>query len=89
MQPRDVDIMRRSAVTGLISEQSECYAPHPQPWFRVLNHDSRACTNAHLLDAHSRLNADDYAAFCWPALERLTAAKLVSDMSTAAAARGS
>jgi len=41
--------------------------------------------NAHLLDAHGRLNAD-YAALCLPVLERLTAAKLVS---TAAAARGS
>jgi len=44
--------------------------------------------NAHLLDAHG-LNAGDYAALCWPVLERLTAAKLVSGMSTAAAARGS
>jgi len=45
--------------------------------------------NAQLLDAHGRLNAVDYAAACWPVLERLTAAKLVSGMSTAAAARGS
>jgi len=44
--------------------------------------------NAHLLDACSRLNAGDYAALCWLALERLTAAKLVNGMSTAAAARG-
>jgi len=43
--------------------------------------------NAHLLDAHG-LNAGDYAALCWPVLERLTAAKLIG-MSTAAAARGS
>ena len=45
--------------------------------------------NAHLLDARGRLNAGDYVALCWPVLERLTAAKLVSGMSTAAAARGS
>jgi len=44
---------------------------------------------AQLLDARSRLNAGDYAALCWPVLEHLTAAKLVSDLSTAAAARGS
>jgi len=31
----------------------------------------------------------DYAALCWPVLERLMAATLVSGMSTAAAARGS
>jgi len=54
-----------------------------------LNHDSRACRNAHLLDACSRLNADDYVVLCRPVLKRLTAAKLVSGMSTAAAARGS
>jgi len=45
--------------------------------------------NAHLLDARGRLNASDYAALCWPVLERLTAAKLVNGISTAAAARGS
>jgi len=45
--------------------------------------------NAHLLDAHGRLHAGDYGALCWPVLERLTAAKLVSGLSTAAAARGS
>jgi len=45
--------------------------------------------NAHLLDARSRLNASDYAALCWPVLERLTAAILVSGMSTVAAARRS
>jgi len=44
---------------------------------------------AHLLEARGRLNAGDYAALCWPVLERLTAATLVSGMSTAAAARGS
>jgi len=44
---------------------------------------------AHLLDARGRLNAGDYAALCLPVLERLTAAELVSGMSTAAAARGS
>jgi len=44
--------------------------------------------NAHLLDARSRLNADDYAALCWPVLERLTAAVLICGLSTAAAARG-
>jgi len=43
---------------------------------------------AHLLDACGRLNAGNYAALCWPVLKRLTAAKLVSGMSTAAAARG-
>jgi len=45
--------------------------------------------NAHPLDARGRLNAGDYAALCWPVLEHLTAAKLVSGMSTAAAAHGS
>jgi len=45
--------------------------------------------NAHLLDASGRLHAGDYAASCWPVLERLTAAKLVSGMSTAAAVRSS
>jgi len=45
--------------------------------------------NAHLLDVRGRLNASDYTALCWPVLERLTAAKLVNGMSTAAAARGS
>jgi len=45
-------------------------------------------SNAHLLDACGRLNAGDNTAFYWPVLERLTAAKLVSGMSTAAAARG-
>ena len=45
--------------------------------------------NAHLLDARGRLNAVNYVALCWPVSERLTAAKLVSGMSTAAAARGS
>jgi len=45
--------------------------------------------NAHLLDVRGRLNAGDYAELCWPVLERLTAAKLVSGMSAAAAARGS
>ena len=43
--------------------------------------------NAHLLDARGRLNASDYAALCWPVLERLTAAKLVNGISTAASAR--
>jgi len=46
-------------------------------------------SNAHLLDASGRLHAGDYASLCWPVLERLMAAILVSDMSTAAAARGS
>jgi len=41
--------------------------------------------NAHLLDARGRLYAGDYAVLCWPVLERLTAAKLVSGMSMAAA----
>ena len=45
--------------------------------------------NARLLDARGRLNAGDYVALCWPVLERLTAAKLVSGISTAATARGS
>jgi len=45
--------------------------------------------NAHLLDTSGRLNAGDYVALRWPVLEHLTAAKLVSDMSTEAAARGS
>jgi len=45
--------------------------------------------NAHLLDARGRLNAGDYAALSWPVLECLTAAKLVSGLCTAAAARGS
>jgi len=45
--------------------------------------------NAHLSDARGRLNAGDYVVLCWPVLERLTAAKLVSGMSTAAAACGS
>jgi len=45
--------------------------------------------NAHLLDARGRLNAGDYGALCWPVFERLTAAKLINRMSTAAAARGS
>jgi len=43
---------------------------------------------AHLLDSRGRLNAGDYAAFCWPVLERLTAAVLISGLSTEAA-RGS
>jgi len=30
---------------------------------------------AHLLDERGRLNAGNYAALCWPVLERLTAAK--------------
>jgi len=45
--------------------------------------------NAHLLDVHGRLNAGDYVALCWPVLERLTAALLISCLGTAAAARGS
>jgi len=45
--------------------------------------------NAHQLVACGRLKMGDYLALCWPVLERLTAAKLVSGMSTAAAARGS
>ena len=45
--------------------------------------------NTHLLDACGRLNALHYATLCWPVLERLTAAKLVSGLGTAAAARGS
>jgi len=51
-----------------------------------LNRDSRAqeCPSV-----GRALNAGDYSALCWPVLERLTAAKLVSGMSTAAAARGS
>ena len=44
---------------------------------------------AHLLEARGRLNAGDYAALCWPVLERLTAAKLVSGLIRAAAVRGS
>jgi len=42
MWPRDVDIMRRTAVAGLISEQSECYASPPTAMIPILNHDSRA-----------------------------------------------
>jgi len=45
--------------------------------------------NAHLLYARGRLNAGDYAALHWPVLECLMPAKLVSGMSTAAAAHGS
>ena len=54
-----------------------------------LNHDSRAQECPSVVDARGRLNASDYAALCWSVLERLTAAKLISGTSTAAAARGS
>jgi len=40
------------------------------------------------LDSRSRVNADDYAALCWPVLERLTAAVLISGLNTAEAACG-
>jgi len=70
-----------TVVAGLLS------SPHTAV-IHVLNRDSRACRNAHLLDSRGRLNAV-YAALCWPVLERLTAAALVSGLSTAAAARGS
>jgi len=30
-----------------------------------------------------RLNADDYAALCWPVLQRLTAAVVISGLNTA------
>jgi len=75
-----------TVVAGLISEQSECYASPPTAVIPVLNHDSCAqkCPSV-----GRALNAGDYSALCWPVLERLTAAKLVSGMSTAAAARGS
>jgi len=68
------------------TKQSECNASPPASMIHVLNRDSRACRNAHLLDSRGRLNAV-YAALCWPVLERLTAAILVSDLSRAAAAR--
>ena len=42
MQPRDVGIMQRTAVAGLISEQSECNASPPTAVNHVLTHDSRA-----------------------------------------------
>jgi len=88
MRPRDVASCGDTAVAGLISEQSECYTSPPTAVIPVLTDDSRACRNAQLLDARGRLNAGNYAALCWPVFERLTAAKLVSGMSTAAAARG-
>jgi len=68
MQPRDVASCGDTTVAGLISEQSECYA---SPLTAVI-HVPR---NAHLLDVRGRLNVGDYAALCWPVLERLTAAK--------------
>jgi len=88
MQPRNVASCGDTVVAGLISEQSECYASPPTAVIPVLNHDSRAqeCPS---VGRACYLNAGDYAALCWPVLERLTAAKLVSDMSTAAAACGS
>jgi len=43
--------------------------------------------NVHLLD--SRGHAGDYRALCWPVMERLTAAVLISRRNTAEAARGS
>jgi len=48
----------------------------------VLTHDS------HLLDSCSRLNAGDYAALCWPVLERLTVAVLIRDLNIVEAACG-
>ena len=78
-----------TAVAGLIPEQSECYASPSTAVIPVLNHDSCAQECPSVGRARSRLNAGDYAASCWPVLERLTAAKLVSGMSTAAAVRGS
>jgi len=44
-------------------------------------------SNAELLDSRHCLNADDYAALCWPVLERLIEAVLVSGLRMAAAAR--
>jgi len=38
--------------------------------------------NAHLLDSRGRLNAGDYAELCWPDLEHLTTAVLVSGLSS-------
>ena len=65
MRPRDVASCGDMAVAGLISEQSECYTSPTTAVIPVLNHDSRACRNAHLLDACGRLNAGNYAALCW------------------------
>jgi len=42
MQPRHVDIMRRTAVAGLISQHSECNVSRPTAVIHVLTHDSRA-----------------------------------------------
>ena len=42
MQTHDVGIMRRTAVAGLITEQSECDASPPTAVIHVLTHDSRA-----------------------------------------------
>ena len=75
MQPRDVGIMWRYGSSWASQSRANVTPPHPH-----------ACRNAHLLDSRGRLNAV-YAALCWPVLERLTAAILVSDLSRAAAAR--
>jgi len=40
-------------------------------------------SNIHLLDSRGCLNVSDYAALCWPVLERLTAAVLVSGLNAA------
>jgi len=53
MQPRDVASCGDTAVAGLISEQSECYASPPTAVIPVLNHDSRGqeCPSIGLLSA--------------------------------------
>ena len=79
--------MRRTAVAGLISEQSECNASAPTAVIHALTHDSRAW-NVHLLDSRGRLNAGDYAALCSPVLEHLVAAVVISGRNTTEAARG-
>jgi len=42
MQPWDVASCGNTAVAGLISEQSECYAFPPTAVIPILNHDSHA-----------------------------------------------
>ena len=88
MQPRDVASCGDTAVAGLISEQSECYASPPTAVIPVLNHDSRAPECPSVGRTWS-FECRWLRGVVFPVLERLTAATLVSGMSTAAAVRGS
>jgi len=46
-------------------------------------------STVHVLDSRGCLTAGHYASLCWPFLERMTAAVVISGLNTAEAAHGS